>query len=233
MTKDRVPADGSGAMFDAIAPRYDLLNRVLSLGIDRSWRRRAVRQLACVDGGLYLDLACGTADVALTLLATQDRARVVGLDPSLGMLRQAARKGLPVDSATLLLGAAAGENLPLRDASVHGAIMAFGIRNAVDRLACLRELGRVVRPGGRVVVLELGEPRGPSGVLYRAYFRGVAPVLGGLLSRGTAYRYLTQSVAAFPEPEAFAALLRQAGLQLLGVERLTLGAAHIYTAQRP
>ncbi len=227
-------ADGSGAMFDRIAARYDLLNRVLSLGLDRGWRRALVTALRLQPGQLALDLATGTGDVALAIAGTTG-ARVVGLDPSPGMLQVARRKGARRACAlrlSWLVGDA--QALPFPADHFDASCIAFGIRNLPDRAAGLREMARVTRRGERVVVLELGEPRtGALAGVVRFHTRRVLPRVGALLSGEAEYRYLQSSVAAFPPPEEFGALLEACDLQLVEIRRLGLGAANLYVATAP
>jgi len=240
-TAGREPALGSGAMFDRIAARYDFVNRVLSLGLDHGWRRHVVRALGldardpaagawCGATPRVLDVATGTGDLAIAIARACPRATVVGLDPSSRMLaiaeRKLARRGLD-RQITLTVGDA--QALPYRDGEFDAATIAFGIRNVPDRLLGLRELARVVRPGGRVAILELGEPR--SGVLAAAarfHTRHVVPRLGALLSGAREYRYLQSSVAAFPPADEFAALMRAARLDVRTVQPLTFGACTLY-----
>ncbi|MEM6456253.1 MAG: bifunctional demethylmenaquinone methyltransferase/2-methoxy-6-polyprenyl-1,4-benzoquinol methylase UbiE [Acidobacteriota bacterium] len=230
-------ADGSGAMFDRIAHRYDLLNRVISLGIDRRWRRRAVEALALAgqDAPRVLDLATGTADIALDIARRHPDAAVLGIDPSANMLafgRDKVADAQLVDRVTLREGRA--EALPLDDDAVDGVLIAFGIRNVADRDAGLREMARVTRPGGRVVILELSEPRGGLlAPLARFHIHTVVPWLGGLLSGNREYAYLQRSIAAFPPADAFAAQMRRAGLDVLTAAPLTFGVAHLYVAAKP
>jgi len=223
---------GSGAMFDRIAARYDLVNRVLSLGLDRGWRRRTVKALDLGERPRVLDVATGTGDLAIEIALARPHATVIGIDPSPGMLavgaRKLARRKLE-DRVTLLEGDA--QHLPLANCAVDAATIAFGIRNVPDRLAGLRELARVVRPGGRIAVLELGEPR--AGLLAgaaRFHTRHVVPRLGALLSGAREYAYLQRSIAAFPPAEEFAALMAEAGLAVLAVTPLTFGACTLYVA---
>lgn len=232
-------ADGSGAMFDRIAPRYDLLNRILSLGLDRRWRRdlvAAVMPPAGTDANVHvLDVATGTADVAIQLARTNLTAHVTGLDPSAGMLavgrEKTASAGL---SERLDLIEGDGCALPFESDQFTGTCIAFGIRNVPDRPACLREMTRVTRPGGVVAVLELAEPEaGPLGSLARLHVRHIVPRIGGWLSGAGEYRYLQKSVAAFPPPEEFAAMMEQAGLVDVQVQRMSFGAAHLYCGRVP
>jgi demethylmenaquinone methyltransferase/2-methoxy-6-polyprenyl-1,4-benzoquinol methylase len=223
---------GSGAMFDAIAARYDLLNRILSLGIDQRWRTRTVAALALPPSGRALDLATGTADLALRIAATHAGGSVVGLDPSQRMLdvgrTKVERAGL---GARVELVHGDAEALPWPDASFDGVCIAFGIRNVKDRPRALSEMARVTRPGGRVAILELSEPRGGIfSPIARFHVHSVVPWLGALLSGAREYRYLQQSIAAFPPADEFAEIMRGAGLNVLEVRALTFGVCHLYVA---
>lgn len=231
------PPQGSGAMFDGIAARYDLLNRLMSLGLDRRWRRQLVRAVLGEGSSpaTVLDLATGTADVALALLAADTQVRVVGLDPSARMLAQGARKPAAQGARAagrLQLTRGDALRLPFGAASFGGCCVAFGIRNVPDRLAALCELRRVTRPGGIVAVLELGEPRqGFLAPLARWHVQRVVPVLGAWLSGAREYRYLQRSMAAFPAPAEFLGLLTKAGLQEPRCRRMGLGSVHLFTAR--
>ncbi len=223
-TADTAAAAGSGAMFDRIARRYDLLNRVLSVGLDRGWRRRAVAALDPRAGERFLDVATGTGDVALAILAHEPGAQVVGLDPSREMLARAAAK-----SSALTLVPGDAQALPFPDASFDGVTIAFGIRNVPDRGRALGEMARVLRPGGRAVILELAEP---TNALARFHVHQVVPRVGALLSGAAEYRYLQRSIAAFPAPEIFAALLAEHGLVPERVTPLTLGVATLFVGRK-
>jgi demethylmenaquinone methyltransferase/2-methoxy-6-polyprenyl-1,4-benzoquinol methylase len=224
--------DGSGAMFDGIAPRYDLLNRLMSLGMDHGWRRKLVDALGPRPLEL-LDLATGTGDVALALARRYPAARVVGLDPSPGMLHAGVPKLAESEGrVTLVQGDA--QVLPFRDGRFDGACISFGIRNVPDRQAALREMARVTRPGCPVAILELGEPQeGLLAPFARMHIRHVVPTLGALISGAREYRYLAKSVAAFPPPDAFAALMREAGLQDVSWTPLNFGVVHLYRGLAP
>lgn len=232
LTAPRAP-DGSGAMFDGIAERYDLLNRILSLGIDQRWRRRTRAALEIPEGGRILDLATGTADLALLVARGAPTTTVVGLDPSEKMLevgRQKVAAANLSDRIELVVGDA--QELPFEDASFDGVCIAFGIRNVPDRPRALREMARVTRPNGRIAILELSEPRGGLlGPLARFHVHTVVPWLGSLLSGAKEYRYLQRSIAAFPAAEQFAALMGESNLEVLRVESLTFGVAHLYVAR--
>lgn len=229
---ERAPRAGSGEMFDAIAGRYDLLNRIMSLGLDRGWRRKAVEMLALPASARVLDLATGTADLAMLIADMHPDATVIGVDPSRGMLAEGERKiaaaGLG-SRVSLQVGDA--QNLPLEDASVDGVTIAFGIRNVPDRPKALREMARVTKPSGRVVILELSEPRaGLMGTLARTYVHEIVPRMGALLSGAKEYRYLQRSIAAFPPAEEFARTMEDAGLSVLEMPALSFGVAHLYVA---
>ncbi len=224
---------GSGAMFDRIARRYDMLNRIMSLGMDQGWRRRTVEALELRPGDRVLDLATGTGDLALRIARRNPELRVVGVDPSEGMLeigrQKVARAGLE-ERVELIAGDA--QALPLPDDSVDGACIAFGIRNVPDRARGLAEMARVVRPGRRICVLELGEPRrGFFAPFTRFHIRVIVPRLGALLSGQREYRYLQQSVAAFPPPDEFAAMMEAAGLTNVSVRTMGFGACNLYVGE--
>lgn len=214
------------AMFGRIAGRYDLLNRLLSAGVDRRWRRRAVRRVGPVGGRRVLDVCCGTADLALDF--ERAGARVVGVDFTFEMLRAAEPK-LRGAQAPLLVQADA-LSLPVGDARFDAACVAFGIRNVADRTRGLAEMARVVRPGGTVLVLEFSMPPGRLfGALYRLYFTRLLPIVGGLVSgdRG-AYEYLPETVLAWPDPDELQRELEALGLVECGYERLTGGIACLH-----
>jgi demethylmenaquinone methyltransferase/2-methoxy-6-polyprenyl-1,4-benzoquinol methylase len=223
---------GSGAMFDRIAARYDLVNRVISLGLDKGWRRRTVRSLQLDEHPRVLDLATGTGDLAIDIALARPGAHVVGLDPSAKMLEVAAaklaRRGL-AERVTLVEGDA--QQLPFANCEMDAITIAFGIRNVPDRARALREMARVTRPGGRIAVLELGEPR--AGILASAarfHTHHVVPRLGAWLSGAREYRYLQTSIAAFPPAAEFAALVQTCGLHVLEVVPLGFGACTLYVA---
>ena len=224
-----------GEMFSSIAPRYDFLNRLLSFRRDRYWRRQAVSGAGPARGGRHLDVATGTADVSLEIFRQKGaESFVVGSDISLEMMRigreKAARAGR---GRRMAFVRAPGEALPFRDGAFDSASIAFGIRNIGDRDRGLSEMCRVVRPGGRVVVLEFSIPEGALfGALYRFYFTRVLPRIGGLVSKRGAYAYLPESVLAFPSPPAFAEMMRAAGCATVDCRPLTFGIVTLYVGTR-
>jgi len=223
------------SMFDRIAPRYDLLNRLLSGGTDVRWRRRAVDFLEILPPARVLDLCTGTADLLIEALRRDAGNEGIGVDLSLGMLvRGAAKLARGGYGARSALVAADGERLPVRDGLFDGALVAFGIRNVADPVAAMREVRRALRPGGRFVVLEFSMPGGVFGMAYRFYFRRVLPRLGGLVSGdGSAYAYLPASVERFPSPEAFASLVASAGFVDVRWRMLTGGIACLHRGENP
>jgi demethylmenaquinone methyltransferase/2-methoxy-6-polyprenyl-1,4-benzoquinol methylase len=229
------PAKIAG-MFDAIAGRYDLLNHVLSAGIDRRWRTRAIRSLQLTGRERVLDLCTGTGDLAIAAVRAQPgAARVVGVDFSGAMLRVGAHKlrarGL-AGRIAMIQGDAT--RIPLADASVDAVTIGFGIRNVEHMDAACAELHRVLTPGGRLAILEFAEPDVPVfGDVYRWYVRRVLPRIGRALSRNDeAYAYLPASIAAFATPDEFVKILRQAGFAAISPARLMLGSVILYTAQK-
>lgn len=224
---------GSGEMFDQIAGRYDLLNRLMSMGIDQSWRRKTVDALDLPANARVLDLATGTGDLALMIARLHSDADVIGSDPSSRMLEvgveKVARSGVS-DRVQLELGDA--QALPYENDSFDGCCIAFGIRNVPDRNAALAEMARVTKPGGRVAVLELGEPSvGWLSPIARFHVRKIIPRLGGMLSGSREYKYLQLSIAAFPAADAFAEQMRAAGLDVIDVKPLTFGACNLFIAE--
>ena len=226
-----VPVDGSGAMFDRIAQRYDVLNRLMSFGIDRSWRRKLVA--AMPETGCLLDVATGTGDVALSLANAYPETTVIGLDPSVGMLEVGRSKVVDVKlDGRVSLEEGDAQNMPYEDNQFSGACIAFGIRNVPDRIQGLREMKRVTQSGGPIVILELSEPRGGiMATLARIHVHHIVPVLGAVLSGQKEYRYLQKSIQAFPPAEDFCELMRSVGSQNVAAHRLTMGTAHLYIGE--
>lgn len=216
--------------FSEIAPRYDLLNHLLSLNIDRIWRRKAIRQLGLSrnPGGYYVDLCAGTLDVSAALAATAGfRGSIIGADFAEPMLRAGREKILGVKASPVVADALA---LPLRSNTSAGAIVAFGIRNVADLDAGIAEIHRVLEPGARFVILEFSTPRSPLiNAGYQLYFNRVLPAVGGLISgHRTAYQYLPRSVANFPSEEELASRLTTAGFTSVSWKSLSFGIAAIH-----
>ncbi|MFZ6002323.1 MAG: ubiquinone/menaquinone biosynthesis methyltransferase [Actinomycetota bacterium] len=210
-------------MFDAIAPRYDMVNRIMTFRMDVGWRRRTVRSLSLPTGTRIVDLACGTGDLCRELERQGHRA--IGLDLSFGMLA-AARTSAPLVHGD-------GLRLPLPDGSVDGITCGFALRNLESLPPFFAELGRVVRPGGRIALLEVAEP--PNRLLrlgHRFYFGKVVPLVGGLLSDPAAYRYLPRSVAYLPEPATMLGQIAHAGFVEVERRLLSLGIAQLVVATR-
>ena len=198
-----LPAEGVRAMFDRIAPVYDAMNRVMTVGLDGRWRRETAAAVVS-QGDRVLDACCGTGDLALASLRAG--GIVTGLDFSERMLERARRKS---DEIEWVQGDALA--LPFEDDSFDAATVGFGVRNLEDLDRGLAELARVLRPGGRLGVLEITRPKGLLSPFYSVWFGGVVPVLGKLLPGGSAYTYLPASVKRFPGPEDLARFLREAG----------------------
>ncbi len=222
-------------MFDAIAPRYDLLNRVLSLGTDRRWRVAAVRALGVRPSERILDVATGTGDLAFEVLR-RCPAMVVGVDISEEMLSvaraKAVRKGA---SEHVSFVRADAEDMPFEDGVFDAALVAFGVRNFQELRRGLGEIRRVLRPGARVVVLEFSQPQSRLfGMIYGLYSRLVLPYVGRMLSQvHGAYSYLPDSIRAFPHGAAFLAQMRAAGFEDLHAKPITFGVASIYSGRAP
>jgi demethylmenaquinone methyltransferase / 2-methoxy-6-polyprenyl-1,4-benzoquinol methylase len=221
-------------IFSEIAPRYDLLNHVLSLNIDRTWRRQAVSALAWerASEGTFVDLCAGTLDVGAELARRPDfTGLVIGADFAEPMLRAGRGKAPRSAVAPVVADALA---LPIADGSAAGAIVAFGVRNLADLDAGLREAWRVLEPGARFVILEFSTPRFPLvRALYQLYFRRILPVVGRIVSgHETAYRYLPESVANFPDREELARRMERAGFRNVQWRALTFGIAALHWGER-
>lgn len=218
-------------MFDSIAPEYDAFNHLTSMGIDRSWRRRALR---FIEGPQVLDVACGTGDFSI-LIAERKHCGVVGVDISEGMLAQMRRKVAEAQLDRRVI-CETGDCAALRfkNGSFDNVTVAFGVRNFEDREACVKEILRVLRPGGSLVMLELGVPRVRFiRSLYRFYFTRVMPLVGGRMSGNRkAYEYLPASVLAFPGPEEWTAFLIDCGFAGVKHRSLSLGICRLYVATK-
>ena len=258
-----ITADENRRMFDAIARRYDMMNRLISLGLDRRWRRRAVELLGVAAGERYLDIGTGTGDICIEILRREPAARVTGIDPAQAMLAIAhaklRRAGFTVEinprsqppvsptdsqtgsqinpsdtapSAVLQVGDALA--LPYPDGLFAGVISAFVIRNVENRQKALREIRRVLRPNGRVVILELTTPRSRiMRPLHRLYGATVLPLAARAFSNREAYSYLVRSVREFPAPDQFVDLMRQAGLREPACVPLSGGIVTLFTGTAP
>ncbi len=234
--RDKQPGRIAG-MFDAIAPRYDLLNHLLSGGLDVRWRARAVRTLALRGGETVLDLCTGTADLAIaSATASPGAGSVAGVDFSGQMLRLGQAKLMQRGLASRIrLVQGDAMRIPLASCSVDAATVAFGIRNVEEPQAAFADVFRVLRPGGRFAILEFGVPRLPVvRQAYLAYFRHVLPRIGSLISgHSSAYTYLPASVGSFPKPEAIMAALAATGFSHVKADSLSLGIVYLYSASKP
>jgi demethylmenaquinone methyltransferase / 2-methoxy-6-polyprenyl-1,4-benzoquinol methylase len=251
-----ISASENRAMFDHIANWYDSTNRLLSLGFDVYWRREAVNALAPLEGGLYLDVGCGTADVSIEIVRRQRRCRVIGVDPSEGMLAvgraKIARAGetkrgaaccaptrvgrgdASVGQAAITLLRGDALNLQFPAGIFDGLITSFCVRNITDRRAALKEFRRVLKPGGRLVVLELTHPSGPiMGPLFRIYSHLVMPAVTKVMSSAPSYKYLVDSMADFSPPERFRLMTEQAGFENARFRTMTGGITALFTGIAP
>jgi len=234
------PASGDGnpvppaqirTMFDRIAPIYERMNTVMTAGLDDRWRRDAVRATGLRAGMSVVDVACGSGSLTRLLgKAVGPSGSVIGVDASAAMLREAAGHPGPA-SIRYELGDALA--LPLADASVDAATIAFGLRNVAGYRACLAEMARVTRPGGRVVILEIATPtRGPGRWIAELWFRRVVPLMGRAAGGGSSYRYLPDSVRRYPPPVAIARHLRAVGLAGVRWRRLALGMVTLHAGRK-
>jgi demethylmenaquinone methyltransferase/2-methoxy-6-polyprenyl-1,4-benzoquinol methylase len=228
--------DRIAGMFDAIAPRYDFLNHLLSAGIDYRWRRRAIQALSLTGRECVLDLCTGTADLAIAAQHARPPAKfVLGVDFAGAMLAVGAekiRRARLGGQVVLVRGDAM--RIPVADASVDAVTIGFGIRNVEDPEVSCRDIARVLRPGGRAIILEFAIPSTPVfRAVYLSYFRHILPRIGGAISRHDgAYGYLPASVGAFASPEAFTNLLRNVGFREVSADPLTFGSVYLYTATK-
>ena len=223
-------------MFDSIAPRYDLLNRLLSLRQDVAWRKKMVSAMTIPDNGRVLDVACGTGDVAMEICRQRGRVvSVTGIDFSPGMLRLAREKLRQNKMPAISLLAGNALALPFGVATFHAVTIAFGIRNIQDKAGALKAFHQCLAPGGMALVLELATPRkGRLRDAYLAYFQKILPTIGRLFSKHSyAYAYLPDSVSRFPAPDAFMAIMAEAGFSKVTCRRLTLGIANLFVGVKP
>lgn len=234
MPPDKTPSRIAG-MFDAIAPRYDLLNHLLSAGLDRRWRKRAIAALNLPAGARVLDVCTGTGDLAIAAVQGGTSVSVVGVDFAGEMLRLGHEKLRAAGLARAVrLVRADATRIPLADRCCDAATIGFGIRNVADPARALDEIVRILRPGGRLAILEFGQPRIPGiRTLYHWYFRYLLPFVGRAVSKhDSAYSYLPASVGTFPPPAEFARLIEQTGCTNVEAVPLTFGIVYLYTAQR-
>ncbi|HKC78030.1 MAG TPA: bifunctional demethylmenaquinone methyltransferase/2-methoxy-6-polyprenyl-1,4-benzoquinol methylase UbiE [Gaiellaceae bacterium] len=220
----RLPAEGVQRMFDRIAPVYDAMNRVMTAGLDQRWRRATVAA-AVRPGDRVLDACCGTGDLAVAARKA-GAGEVVGVDFSERMLERARRKAPEVEfvQSDVL-------TLPFAEESFDAAVVGFGVRNVEDLEACLREFRRVLRPGGRVGILEITRPRGPLALFYKLWFDRIVPLLGRVLPGGDAYTYLPASVRRFPRPEELADLLETCGFGGVRFRRFAGGIVALHVGE--
>ena len=222
-------------MFDHIAPTYDRLNHILSLSIDKIWRRRVVRRVLKLGAKEILDVATGTGDLAIAMARKIEGSTICGVDLSPEMLEVARTKVLNLGlSERISLMEGNAEHLELDSESVDAVTIAFGIRNFENKEACLAELNRVIRPGGHLVILEFSNPTNPFiNYIYRFYSHKVLPWVGGLISKNrSAYEYLPASVDGFPNPNNFVAIIEKAGYTNVTRRSQSFGIAQIYIAQK-
>lgn len=222
-------------MFDNIARRYDFLNRLLSLGIDKIWRKKAIEQLRAKNPKIILDVATGTADVALETARRLQPERIIGVDISNEMLNYGRRKIAKQSLGHIIeLRQGDSENLPFQDNTFDAITVAFGVRNFENLEAGLSEMRRVLKDNGKLVVLEFSKPDVfPFKQIFHFYFRNILPLIGKWTSQDSrAYSYLYESVQAFPEGEAFLNILQKTGYKTYQCKKLTLGICSIYTAEK-
>jgi demethylmenaquinone methyltransferase / 2-methoxy-6-polyprenyl-1,4-benzoquinol methylase len=221
-------------MFNNIAPKYDLLNHLLSMGIDKIWRKNAIGLLKAPIHSHILDVATGTGDLSIAIYKKYG-VKVTGLDLSSEMLKVAREKVAKKKIASIELIQGDSENLPFADATFDAVTVAFGVRNFEDLEAGLKEMVRVLKPGGKMVVLEFSKPSAfPMKQIYNFYFKTILPFWGGMISKDkAAYTYLPESVNRFPEGTAFTGILANQGLQNIEQYRQTFGIATIYYSEKP
>ena len=219
-----------------IAPRYDFLNKLLSLGIDKRWRKSAAKKIKSHPGGRVLDIATGTGDMALEAAKTTDgTVKIIGVDFCSAMVEIGRNKlaSSPLGNR-IALGVASCEALPFHNDTFESATIAFGIRNVADRGLGLREILRTLHPGGRIVILEFSNPKSRLfKSVYHYYFRRLLPAIGGIFSDSSAYRYLPDSVLDFPNQEAFMKIMTEAGFENVGHTDYTFGIVTCYVGEKP
>jgi len=223
-------------MFMKIAPRYDFLNKLLSLGIDKRWRKSAAKKIKSRPGGRVLDIATGTGDMALEAARTTDNSvKIIGVDFCSAMVEIGRNKlAASLLSNRVALGVASCEALPFHNDTFDSATIAFGIRNVADRNLGLREIVRTLLPGGRIVILEFSNPKSRLfKSVYHFYFRRLLPAIGGMFSDSHAYRYLPDSVLEFPDQEAFKKMMTEAGFENVGHTDYTFGIVTCYVGEKP
>ena len=219
-------------IFDEVARHYDWLNTLFSLGIHKLWRKRLAEQLRGTE--YNLDIATGTAEVAIEVAKKHPATKTVGIDPSMNMLRIAKKKIEDLDLREKIeFVSAVAENLPFTEKQFDSATIAFGIRNTVDYELSLKEIRRVLRENGRLLILEFAIPRNPVfKPLYMFYFRVLMPLVGSIYGRGREYRYLAESAASFPQRKEFIQHLENAGFRDCRYSELTMGVVALYSATR-
>jgi len=223
-------------MFDKIAPNYDFLNRLLSMRQDVIWRREMVKAAELTPGARVLDVACGTCDVGLEVSSRLgNRARIIGLDFSLGMLRLGKAKLTRKENQTIAPVNGDALNLPLKNSLFDAGFIAFGIRNIMDRKRAILEFYRTLKPGGRLVVLELTTPeKGIFRGIYLGYFQKILPLIGSVFSRhDNAYSYLPESVLKFPDAATFCKIMKGAGFTDIRFKQMTLGIVTLFVGRKP
>jgi len=219
-------------IFDEVAKHYDWLNTLFSLGIHKLWRKKLADEL--FDTSHNLDIATGTAEVAIEVAIKHPSVRTVGIDPSMNMLRLAKKKIEDLDfKEKIVLVSATAENLPFEEKQFDSVTIAFGIRNTVDYKLSLKEIRRVLRKNGRLLILEFAIPRNPIfKPLYMFYFKVLMPLVGSIYGRGKEYKYLAESAASFPQREDFLRNLKNAGFQDCRYSELTMGVVALYYATK-
>jgi len=222
-------------MFNNIAGKYDFLNHFLSLGIDKGWRKKAIKSIAAIQPKTILDVATGTGDLAIAAAQRIDGSRITGVDIAAQMLEVGRKKtaALQLDQR-ISMQVADSEQLPFADQSFDAVTCAYGVRNFEHLEAGLKEMNRVMRPGGKLAILEFSRPKKfPVKQVYNFYFKYILPSFGKMVSKhSTAYTYLPESVMAFPEGQDFCAILQRCGFKLAAARPLTFGITTLYTAEK-